>query len=177
MQFVAAAEQGLSGGSAAALARPYHEDNDLAARERLIEAYLPLVASLARRYAHRGERLEDLVQVGAIGLIKAVDRFDPAHGVELSAFAVPNILGEIKRHLRDRTGPIRVPRRHQEAGARVRNARQHLSARLQRAPTARELAAAAQVDERELAEALQAERAREPVSIDDAAPSVSAEEV
>ena len=84
---------------------------DLVSRERLIEEQLPLVESLARRYVHRGEQLEDLVQVGTIGLIKAVDRYEPERGVELTAFAVPNILGEIKRHLRDRCGPIRVPRR------------------------------------------------------------------
>jgi len=96
---------------------------DLESRERLIEEQLPLVESLARRYVHRGEQLEDLIQVGTIGLIKAVDRYEPAWGVELTAFAVPNILGEIKRHLRDRCGPIRVPRRYQETSARMRSTR------------------------------------------------------
>jgi RNA polymerase sigma-B factor len=80
----------------------------------LIEAYLPLVVTLARRCAHRGERFEDLVQVGAIGLIKAVDRFEPARGVGFGAFATPNILGEMRRHLRDRSSLIRVPRRQRE---------------------------------------------------------------
>ena len=94
---------------------------DLEARQRLIEQQLQLVESLARRYAHRGEQLEDLVQVGTIGLIKAVDRYEPARGVALTAFAVPNILGEMKRHLRDRCGPIRVPRRYQETSARLRS--------------------------------------------------------
>lgn len=152
-------------------------DDDLEARERLIEQQLPLVESLARRYTHRGERLEDLVQVGTIGLIKAVDRYEPTRGVEFAAFAVPNILGEIKRHLRDRCGPIRVPRRYQEISAQMRSARRQLAAHLQRNPTAAELAAAANLDERELAEAMRAEQARVPLSLTDAAPAVSADEM
>jgi len=122
-------------------------DDDLEARERLIEQQLPLVESLARRYTHRGERLEDLVQVGTIGLIKAVDRYEPTRGVEFAAFAVPNILGEIKRHL------------------------------LHRDPTAAELAAAANLDESELVEAMRAEQARVPLSLTDVSPAVSADEM
>jgi RNA polymerase sigma-B factor len=152
-------------------------ERDLQARDRLIEEQLPLVRSLARQYADRGERLEDLVQVGTIGLIKAVDRYEPARGVELTAFAVPNILGEIKRHLRDRCGPIRVPRRHQETSARMRSTRRQLTAHLQRNPTAAELAAAANLDEGELTEAMRAEQARTPLSLADAAPAVSADEI
>jgi RNA polymerase sigma-B factor len=152
-------------------------EGDLEARERLIEQQLPLVASLARRYTHRGESLEDLVQVGTIGLIKAVDRYEPTRGVEFTAFAVPNILGEIKRHLRDRCGPIRVPRRYQEISARMRSTRRQLAAHLQRNPTAAELAAAANFDEGELAEAMRAEQARVPLSLTDAAPAVSADEM
>jgi len=79
-------------------------------RRILIEQHLPLVHAVARRFAHRGEPLEDLVQVGALGLIKAVDRFDPLRGVTLGAYAAPTIAGEIQRHLRDRLGLIRVPR-------------------------------------------------------------------
>src|SRR3981081_3411677 len=81
-----------------ALLRRYHEHGDLAAREQLIEQYMSLVRSLARRYAYRGEQLDDLVQIGAIGLIKAIDRFDLDRGVELTTYATPNIIGEIKRH-------------------------------------------------------------------------------
>jgi RNA polymerase sigma-B factor len=176
MGSVAIAGRGLSRGASAELLQAYRERGDLAARERLIEAYLPLVESLARRFADRGEHLEDLVQVGSIGLIKAVDRFDPTRGVGLAAFAVPNILGEIKRHLRDRSGPIRVPRRHQEVSARLRNAQRQLSARLQRSPTSSELAAAAELDDHELGEAFRAEQARVPLSLADA-PTVSADEV
>lgn len=143
-------------------------DHDLAARERLIEKYIPLVKTIARRYAYTREPYEDLVQVGSIGLIKAVDRFEPARGVDLAAFAVPNILGEIRRYLRDLSGPVRLPRRHQEDCARIRVARRQLSARLQRNPTPSELARAADLNERELAEALQAEQVRAPVSLGEA---------
>ena len=95
-------------------------ERDLEARRRLIELYLPLVRSLARRYATHGEPLDDLAQVGAVGLIKAVDRFDPARGTSLAAYAIPTIVGEIKRHLRDARPPVHVPRGDQEAGVVVR---------------------------------------------------------
>jgi len=106
-------ESPLSRAEVAALQRAYRRRGDLGARERLIEAYLPLARSLARRFAHRGERVEDLVQVGSIGLIKAVDRFDPERG-DLAAYAAPTIVGEIRRHLRDRSTLIRLPRRQHE---------------------------------------------------------------
>src|SRR6266576_4681824 len=115
-------------------------DHDSAARNRLIEKHIPLVKAIARRYVYTCEPYEDLVQVGSIGLIKAVDRFEPAHGVDLAAFAVPNILGEIRRYLRDLSAPVRLPRRHQEICARIGAARGQLSARLQRDPTSSELA-------------------------------------
>jgi RNA polymerase sigma-B factor len=96
------------------LLREYHRNGDLGARDRLIRQYLPLVRRLARGHAGRGEQLEDLVQVGSIGLIKAIDRFQLDRGVDLASFAIPTINGEIKRHLRDRAWPIRIPRRLQE---------------------------------------------------------------
>src|SRR5215468_871781 len=102
-----------------ALLRRYREGGDLDARQELIGRYMPLVRSLARRYAYRGEPLDDLVQVGAVGLIKAVDRFDVERGVKLSTFAAPNIAGEIKRHFRDRGWSIRVPRDIQELNAKL----------------------------------------------------------
>jgi len=86
------------------LLRRYHEEGDLQARETLIEQYMSLVRSLARRYSYRGEQLEDLVQIGAIGLIKAIDRFDLERGVELTTYATPNIIGEIKRISATRAG-------------------------------------------------------------------------
>ncbi len=92
------------------LLRSWCDDRDVDARGRLIEMHLPLVRTLARRFAFRGEQLEDLVQVGAVGLIKAIDRYDPAQGCSLTAYAVPTIVGEIRRHLRDSTQPLRLPR-------------------------------------------------------------------
>jgi RNA polymerase sigma-B factor len=112
MQNTAKRGSPLSRTEVASLQRAYRR-GDLDARERLIEAYLPLARSLARRFAHRGERVEDLVQVGSIGLIKAVDRFDPERG-DLAAYAAPTIVGEIKRHLRDRSTVIRLPRQQHE---------------------------------------------------------------
>jgi RNA polymerase sigma-B factor len=104
----------LSRAQAAALQHAYRHNGDLGARAQLIEAYLPLARSLARRFAHSGERVEDLVQVGSIGLIKAVDRFEPARG-DLASYAAPTIVGEIRRHLRDRATLIRTPRQQPEA--------------------------------------------------------------
>lgn len=147
------------------LMRAYRERGDWAARERLIELHLPLVRTLARRYAHCGERLEDLVQVGTIGLIEAVDRFDPERGTDLVSFAAPTIAGEIKRHLRDRTSPVRIPRRLAELNGRLRPQRESLAARLLRTPTLSELAEDAGVDESEVAEAIATERARAVVSL------------
>ena len=92
------------------LLRAWCERRDGDARRRLIELHLPLARSIARRFAHRGEQLEDLAQVGAVGLIKAIDRYDPARGSPLTAYAVPTIAGEIRRHLRDRALPVRPPR-------------------------------------------------------------------
>jgi RNA polymerase sigma-B factor len=98
----------------------YHRCGDLRARERLIGQYLPLVRRLARRHVGRGEPFEDLVQVGTIGLINAIDRFKLERGVDLATFAIPTIDGEIKRHLRDRAWPIRIPRRLQELDPTLR---------------------------------------------------------
>ncbi len=122
--------------------RSYLETRDPAARDELVELYLPLVIAIARRYEHCGEPLEDLVQVGAIGLIHAIDRFDPSRGVQLSSFAIPTIEGEIRRELRDRGGTIRLPRSVQQARARVFHDRDELEAQLGRAPTSEELEAA-----------------------------------
>ena len=102
------------------LLRRYHRHGDMGARDRLIRQYLPLVRRLARRHAGCGEQLEDLVQVGSIGLIKAIDRFQLDRGVDLASFAIPTINGEIKRHLRDRAWPIRIPRRLQELDPSLR---------------------------------------------------------
>src|SRR6059058_3526576 len=136
------------------LLRAYHESGDLAAREQLIERYMSLVRSLARRYSYRGEQLDDLIQIGAIGLIKAIDRFDVNRGVELTTYATPNIIGEIKRHFRDRGWAVRVPRGLQE-----------LNVQLGRSPTISELAEAASVDEEDVLEALESGRAYSSLSL------------
>src|SRR5690349_18424841 len=138
--------------------RAYHQLGDLGARERVIQQYMPLVKNLARRHSKGGEQYEDLVQVGCIGLIKAVDRFDPERRVEFGAFAIPNVAGEIKRYLRDRGWPIRIPRRLQELRPRVSACSAELSARLERPATIHEIAESTGVAEREVAAALDTER-------------------
>jgi RNA polymerase sigma-B factor len=147
------------------LLRRYHERGDLEARERLIEQYLPLVRSLARRYSYRGEQLEDLVQVGCIGLIKAIDRFDVDRGVELTTYATPNIIGEIKRHFRDKGWSIRVPRGLQELNVRLSHLIEDLTVQLERSPTIPELAKAAGVEEEEVLEALESGQAYATLSL------------
>jgi RNA polymerase sigma-B factor len=147
------------------LLRRYHEDGDVEAREQLIEQHLPLVRSLARRYANRGEQLEDLVQVGSIGLIKAIDRFDLDRGVELTTYATPNIIGEIKRHFRDKGWSIRVPRGLQELNVRLSQLLERLTVELERSPTIPELAKAAGVTEEEVLEALESGQAYTTVSL------------
>jgi RNA polymerase sigma-B factor len=147
------------------LLRRYHDRGDLAARERLIEQYLPLVRSLARRYSYRGEQLEDLVQVGCIGLIKAIDRFDVNRGVELTTYATPNIIGEIKRHFRDKGWSVRVPRGLQELNVRLSRLVEELTVQLERSPTIAELAKAAGVEEEEVLEALETGQAYATLSL------------
>jgi RNA polymerase sigma-B factor len=147
------------------LLRRYHQQNDLEAREKLIEQYLPLVRSLARRYSYRGEQLEDLVQVGCIGLIKAIDRFDIERGVELTTYATPNIIGEIKRHFRDKGWSIRVPRGLQELNVRLSHLVEDLTVQLERSPTIAELAKAAGVEEEEVLEALESGQAYATLSL------------
>src|SRR3989454_5422630 len=148
-----------------ALLRRYHEHGDLQAREQLIEQYMSLVRSLARRYSYRGEQLEDLVQIGAIGLIKAIDRFDLDRGVELTTYATPNIIGEIKRHFRDKGWSVRVPRGLQELNVQLSRLIEQLTVQLGRSPTIQELAKGAQVDEEEVLEALESSRAYTSLSL------------
>jgi RNA polymerase sigma-B factor len=131
----------------------------------LVELYLPLVRALARRYAHCGERLDDLVQVGSIGLIEAIDRFDPERGSDLASFAIPTITGEIKNHLRDRGAAVRVPRRLSELTLSLRGPRARLSASLARSPTLSELAREAGIGEGDVAEAIETERVRKLVPL------------
>lgn len=135
-------------------------------RDQLVKTHMPLVVYLARRFSGRNEPMNDLVQVGSIGLLKAIDRFDPSRGLEFSTYATPTILGEIKRHFRDTGWLIHVPRRAQELQTTVNTARADLSQELSRAPTVRELAARIDVDEEAVLEALDAARAYSGVPLD-----------
>ena len=149
-----------------ALLRRYHEHGDLAAREQLIEQYMSLVRSLARRYSYRGEQLEDLVQIGAIGLIKAIDRFDLNRGVELTTYATPNIIGEIKRHFRDKGWSVRVPRDLQEMAVRVDRVGEELARALGRAPTPQDIADHVGITVERVLEAREAAGAYRAISLD-----------
>jgi RNA polymerase sigma-B factor len=145
---------------------PDGDPSRAAARDELVEAHLPLVHFLARRYERRGEPLDDLVQVGVIGLIKAIDRFDPDRGVAFSTFATPTIVGEIKRHFRDRTWMVRVPRPLQELRSKLVPTREALTQQLGRAPTIAELAEALELSEDEVLEGLDAATAYSAMSLD-----------
>jgi RNA polymerase sigma-B factor len=141
-----------------------------ALRDQIAESHLPFVIYLARRFAGRSEPLSDLIQVGSIGLLKAIDRFEPDRGLEFSTFAAPTILGEIKRHFRDTTWLVHVPRRAQEIQTAMTAARSELSQELGRAPTVTELAQRLDVEEDVVIEALDVARAHSGVPLDALAP-------
>ena len=138
----------------------------LTIREKLVEMHLPLVEHLARRFRNRGEPLDDLVQVATIGLIKSVDRFDPDRGVEFSTYATPTIVGEIKRHFRDKGWAVRVPRRLQELRLSLTSATAELSQRHGRAPTVGELAEQLRLSDEEVLEGLESANAYSTLSLD-----------
>jgi RNA polymerase sigma-B factor len=135
-------------------------------RARVIEWYLPMSVYVARRFGGRGELLDDLTQVAAVGLIKAVDRFDPGRGVEFVSFAVPTIVGEIKRHFRDTTWGVRVPRRLQELKLRIPEATEALLHALHRAPTVAELAERLGISSDDMVSTQLSANAYRPFSID-----------
>ncbi len=135
-------------------------------RDELVEMHLPLVEYLARRFRNRGEPLDDLIQVATIGLIKSVDRFDLERGVEFSTYATPTIVGEIKRHFRDKGWAIRVPRRLQELKLSLTKATSELSQKLGRSPTVAELAGHLGMSEEEVLEGLESANAYSAVSLD-----------
>jgi len=141
------------------LLRAYRENGDLNARDRLVEDFMPLIQSLARRYAGRGEQLEDLQQVASLGLVKAIDRFDLDRDVELVTYIFPTVVGELKRHFRDRVWSVTVPRRLKELHQLLSRLLEQMTADLGRSPTVAELAEAAGVTEEEALEALEAGRA------------------
>ncbi|MBM6676890.1 SigB/SigF/SigG family RNA polymerase sigma factor [Olsenella uli] len=161
------------------LFRRYKEGGDAEARDQLIVSHLNLVRFLASKFKNRGESLEDLVQVGTIGLIKAIDRFDPERGLEFTTYATPTIMGEIKRHFRDKGWSVRVPRRLQELSAKVNQATDELTNQLQRSPSVAEIAEHLGASVDEVLEAMESSSAYSSVPLegggssdDDEAPSV-----
>jgi RNA polymerase sigma-B factor len=136
-----------------------------ALRQRVIEAWLPLARHLAHRFHDRGEPMDDLVQIASVGLIKAIDRFDPEYGNDFAAYAVPTVVGEIRRHFRDRTWDVRVPRRLQELKADINEATNRLSHQLGRSPTVTDVAAYLERTEDEVIEGLDSARAYSAVSL------------
>jgi RNA polymerase sigma-B factor len=136
------------------------------ARDDLVRLHLPLVEHLTRRFLNRGEHYDDLLQVGTIGLIKAIDRFDSDRGVEFSTYATPTIVGEIKRHFRDKSWAIRVPRRLQELRASISTVTAELTQDLGRSPTVAEIAAKIGVTDEEVIEGLESANAYTTLSLD-----------
>ena len=160
---------GANRGQTRELLREYGRTRDPALRERLVQAHASLVFYLARRYAGRGEPLEDLVQVGQIGLLAALDRFDPERGAEFTTYAMATILGEIKRYFRDKSWAIHVPRRLRELNNALMRTMDQLTQRLGRSPTIPEIAAETGVAFEDVVEALEVGQAYKPLSLDAAA--------
>lgn len=153
----------------------YRRDDDVAARAELIERFLPLARRLALRYQHSSEPIDDLTQVASIGLIKALDRFDPERGTAFSTFAVPTILGELKRYFRDTGWAVHVPRGTQERVLQVGRTVAELSTRLGRSPLPAEIAAELGISREQVLEAIEAGTAYESVSLDAPAPGGDSE--
>jgi RNA polymerase sigma-B factor len=148
------------------LLQRYHRNGDLAARDQLIERFLPLARQLAARYKHAGEPYEDLVQVACVGLIKAVDRYEPERGHGFVKYAVPTMLGELKRHFRDKGWSVHVPRATQELVLKVSEALGTLPAKLSRSPRPRDVAKAVGAPVEDVLEAMEAATAYEATSLD-----------
>jgi RNA polymerase sigma-B factor len=144
----------------------YAESGDTALRDEIVGSQVGLAEYLARRFKNRGEPIEDLIQVALLGLLKAVERFDPSRGLEFSTFATPTIVGELKRHFRDKGWAVRVPRRVQELHLRMGTVVNNLSQELGRSPTIPEIARRAEVSVDEVLEAMEAGRAYRFSSID-----------
>ncbi len=159
------------------LFRRYKEEGDEEARNQLVMNHLNLVRYLASKFVNRGEQLEDLIQVGTIGLIKAIDRFDPNRGLEFTTYATPTIMGEIKRHFRDKGWSVRVPRRLQELSTRISAITDELITELHRTPSVAEIAERAGTSVEEILEAMESSSAYSSVPLeggsdDEDAPSV-----
>jgi len=141
-------------------------DRDPATREELVRRYLPFAKNLALRYRGASESFDDLLQVASLGLVNAIDRFDPDRGAPFTAFASPTILGELKRHFRDRVWTVRVPRGLHDRMAEVEKAISELTVELQRSPSVGEIAARLEVEPTDVLEVLEANHNRRPLSLD-----------
>jgi RNA polymerase sigma-B factor len=144
----------------------YHADGDLAAREQLVHCFLPLARDLALRYVYTDEPFDDLLQVASLGLIKAIDRFEPDRGSKFTSYAAPTILGELKRHFRDKGWSLHVPRDLQERALAVARETEALSKRLGRSPKPREVADALGCSVEQVLEAQEAAGSYEAASLD-----------
>ncbi len=144
----------------------WQQHGDENAREELVRRFMPLVRSLARRYGRSSEPFEDLLQVASLGLLKAIDRYDGERGHPFQSYAVPTILGEMRRYFRDSGWAIHVPRGAQERALKVRDAQERISNETGRAPTANQIAEYLEIDVEDVIDALQAIRAYETVSLD-----------
>jgi len=142
------------------------KDRDPAIREELVRRYLPFAKNLALRYRGASESFDDLLQVASLGLVNAIDRFDPDRGAPFTAFASPTILGELKRHFRDRVWTVRVPRGLHDRMAEVEKAISELTVQLQRSPSVPEIAERLEVDPTDVLEVLEANHNRRPLSLD-----------
>jgi RNA polymerase sigma-B factor len=145
----------------------YHGEGDASAREELVERFLPLARQLARRYQRQNEPLDDLMQVASMGLVKAIDRFDPERGTAFSTYAVPTILGELKRYFRDSGWAVHVPRGMQERVMKLDQASQELHRKIGRSPSASELADELGLTSEEVLEAMEAASAYDAISLEE----------
>ena len=152
----------------------YARTRDAALRERLVERFMPLARSLAMRYRGGNESNEDLFQVAYLGLIKAIDRYDPERRTNFVAYAAPTILGELRHHFRDRSWSVRIPRSLQERSMRIAEISREISAQTQRPATVTEIAAGCNLNEQDVLDALRADQARRTTSLD--VPSARGEE-
>jgi RNA polymerase sigma-B factor len=157
-------EEGLA--SERVLWERFVNDRDPAIREELVRRYLPFAKNLALRYRGASESFDDLLQVASLGLVNAIDRFDPTRGAPFTAFASPTILGELKRHFRDRVWTVRVPRGLHDRMAEVEKAISELTVQLQRSPSVPEIAEKLEVDPTDVLEVLEANHNRRPLSLD-----------
>jgi RNA polymerase sigma-B factor len=160
----------------AQLWRRLTEERDQKAREELIERYMPFAKRLALRYRGASESFDDLSQVANLGLLNAVDRFDPERGIPFTAFASPTILGELKRHFRDRVWTVRVPRGLHDRMAEVEKAIAELTKELQRSPSVGEIAARLELEQTDVLEVMEANHNRRPLSLDRPAGAEDGEE-